>query len=321
MNKIDGSYRLLFSNPRLVRDLFNGIIDEPWLAALDWPALEPLPSDYISDSLRQRQGDCVWRLHRQDGTKLFILLMLEHQSTNDRIMALRVLTYCALLYESLLTRKQISKGGRLPVTLPVVIYSGVPRWSAPLCVSELIDPPPSELLHYLPQMRYLLIDDGQHIRHGTLPSDNFASLLFRLEHNMGVADVQDLMQTIWDRTAAPEHAELRIAFTAYAKHVLLPRALPDVDIPAVDDLLEIKTMLTEHSRSWTHQWKAEGREEGREEGRLEGASAIVQRLLQRKFGVLSQHVEQRLKQATPAQLETWSLNVLDADNLDDVFTD
>lgn len=196
MNKIDGSYRLLFSNPRLVRDLFNGIIDEPWLAALDWSALEPLPSDYISDSLRQRQGDCVWRLPRQDGTKLFILLMLEHQSTNDRIMALRVLTYCALLYESLLTRKQISKGGRLPVTLPIVIYSGVPRWIAPLCVSELIDPPPSELLHYLPQMRYLLIDEGQHISHGTLPSDNFASLLFRLEHNIGIADVQDLMQTI-----------------------------------------------------------------------------------------------------------------------------
>ena len=243
--------------------------------------------------------------------------MLEHQSTNDRIMALRVLTYCALLYESLLTRRRIPKGRRLPVILPVVIYSGVPRWSARLCVSELIDPAPPELLPYLPQMRYLLIDEGQHIRHGTLPSNNFASLLFRLEHNMGIADVQDLMQTIWDRTAAPEHAELRIAFTAYAKHVLLPRALPDVDIPAVDDLLEIKTMLTEHSRSWTHQWRAEGLKEGR----LEGASAIVQRLLQRKFGTLPPHVRQRLKQATPDQLETWSLNVLDADDLDDVFTD
>ena len=36
MNKIDGSYRLLFSNPQLVRDLFSGIIDEPWLSAFDW---------------------------------------------------------------------------------------------------------------------------------------------------------------------------------------------------------------------------------------------------------------------------------------------
>src|SRR5690554_6583018 len=127
------------------------------------------------------------------------------------------------------------------------------------------------------------------------------------------------MQTIWNRTAGPEYAELRTAFTAYAKHVLLPRALPNVVIPAVDDLLEIKTMFTDHSRSWTHQWNAEGLKEGREEGllegRLEGAIAIVQRLLQRKFGVLSSHVEQRLKQATPAQLETWSLHVLDADSL------
>ncbi len=62
MNKIDGSYRLLFNNPHLVRDLFQGIINEPWLSALDWSQLKPLPSDYISDTLRQRQGDCVWQL-------------------------------------------------------------------------------------------------------------------------------------------------------------------------------------------------------------------------------------------------------------------
>lgn len=125
MNKIDGSYRLLFSNPQLVRDLFSGIIDEPWLSAFDWSALEPLPSDYISDSLRQRQGDCVWKLPRQDGTDLYILLMLEHQSTNDRIMALRVLTYCALLYESLLTRRRI--------TLLHCCFGWNTTWVLPMC--------------------------------------------------------------------------------------------------------------------------------------------------------------------------------------------
>lgn len=54
MNKSDGSYRLLFSNPYLVRDLFRGIIDEPWVAELDWSRLAPLPSDYISDALRRK---------------------------------------------------------------------------------------------------------------------------------------------------------------------------------------------------------------------------------------------------------------------------
>lgn len=56
MNKIDGSYRLLFNNPHLVRDLFNDIINEPGLSTMDWSRLAPLPSDYISDALRQRHG-------------------------------------------------------------------------------------------------------------------------------------------------------------------------------------------------------------------------------------------------------------------------
>lgn len=323
MNKIDGSYRLLFGNPLLVRDLFEGVIGQPWVKDLDWTGLRPLPPHYISNSLRQRQGDGVWYLPRDDGTTLFLLLMLEHQSTSDRMMALRLSTYCALLYENLLAAKLVSRNTRLPIILPVVLYSGVKRWSAPRTMAELIDTAPRPLAMYRLQMRYLLVDEGTLVRRGNLPRDNLAALLFRLEHNKGIEDVQDLMQTVWDRTHGPEYIEVRKAFTAWARHVLLPRALPNISFPAVDDLLEIKAILTENSRSWTHQWKEqgllEGRREGRQEGRQEGASRILQRLLERKFGTVPGDVQTRLTQATPAELETWSLNVLDASTLDEVF--
>lgn len=78
-------------------------------------------------------------------------------------------------------------------------------------------------------------------------------------------------------------------------------------------------MLTEQSRSWTHQWKMEGRQEGREEGRQEGEATLLQRLLTRKFGILPEPLQQRIQTATSAQLETWSLNILDAATLDEVF--
>jgi len=112
---------------------------------------------------------------------------------------------------------------------------------------------------------------------------------------------------------------LRRAFVRWVRYVLLPRALPDVDIPQVDDLLEIKDMLTEHSRSWTHQWKMEGVAEGRQEGRQEAAVAMLQGQLTRKFGSLPESIQQRLKAATTADLETWSLSILDATSLDEVF--
>jgi hypothetical protein len=323
MNKHDASYRLLFRNPQLVRDLFRGMLHGPWFDALNWDGLQALPADYITDKLRQRQGDCVWRIPRLDGQYVFLLLMLEHQSSNDKIMALRLLTYCGLLYEMLLQREPGLSTTTLPAILPVVLYSGVPRWSAATDVADLIEPAPPGLQAYQPKLRYLLVDERRLVEHGGLPGDNLASLLFRLEHNRGLEDVQKLIQTVYKCTEGPQYRELRRAFVSWTRYVLLPRSLPGVQVPPVDDLLEITDMLADQSRSWTHQWKMEGlqegRQEGRREGRQEGELVLLQRQLTRKFGPLSEATQQRLKTATSVQLETWSLSILDAATLEEVF--
>lgn len=323
MNKHDASYRMLFHNPHLVRGLFQGIVRGPWLGALDWAGLQALPTDYISDKMRQRQGDCVWRIPRRDGHNLFLLLMLEHQSSNDKAMALRMLTYRSLLYETLLQREPGLSPTALPAVLPLVLYSGVPRWSAACDVADLIERAPPGLRAYQPRSRYLVVDEGRLVERGGLPRDNLAALLFSLEHNRGLAHVQKLIQTVYKCTEGPQYRELRRAFVSWTRYVLLPRALPQVQVPVVDDLLEITAMLADHSRSWTHQWKMEGlqqgRLEGRVEGRQEGELVLLKRLLARKFGPLPESIEQRLNAATAAQLETWSLNILDATVLEEVF--
>lgn len=239
-------------------------------------------------------------------------LTLEHQSKNDRIMALRMATYLCLLYENLVQRKLIV-GGRLPIVVPIVLYSGAKSWSAPLTTDVLIDPAPAPLKPYVLRMQYLLVNQRALVQSGKLPDNNLAALLFQLEHNQGIEDVQNLLQAVWHRTQGDEHAELRRAFTAWTKYVLLPRALPDVKVPQVGELLEIKDMLSDHSRSWTHQWKMEGR--------LEGQSLVLRRQLTSKFGPLSEAVQHRLQHATPAQLEAWTLNILGAVCVDDVFDD
>ena len=171
---------------------------------------------------------------------------------------------------------------------------------------------------------FLLVDEGALVRAGKLPEDNLAALLFRLEHNRGIEDVRHLVLTY---TQGAEHIPLRRAFFSWIRYVLLPRALPDINVPPVDSLLEVDAMLAEHSRSWTHQWKMEGRQEGleeglrlgRQEGRQEGEAAVLMRLLERKFGAISDEVRQRVQSAAVDELETWSLNILGAASIDDVF--
>lgn len=80
-----------------------------------------------------------------------------------------------------------------------------------------------------------------------------------------------------------------------------------MELPDTENLLEIQDMLADNTRSWTYQWKQEAE-----------ASLLV-RQLSRKFGPLPSVIEERLRQATPTQLEAWSLNLLDAKSLDEVW--
>ncbi len=65
--------------------------------------------------------------------------------------------------------------------------------------------------------------------------------------------------------------------------------------------------------------REEGMQQGMDQGRVEGKRALLERQLQRRFGLLSPAVAERLGQASAADLETWAENVLDAPTLDDVF--
>ena len=56
-----------------------------------------------------------------------------------------------------------------------------------------------------------------------------------------------------------------------------------------------------------------------QKGKQEGQPALLERLIERKFGSLPAETKSRLASATLKQLEAWSLNILDASSIDEVF--
>ena len=74
---------------------YGGSMDDPI-----YSTLEKLSADHVGDRGQQRRGDAVWRVRFRDGW-LYLLILLEFQSRNDAVMALRMLEYTALLYGEL----------------------------------------------------------------------------------------------------------------------------------------------------------------------------------------------------------------------------
>ncbi len=68
-------------------------------------------------------------------------------------------------------------------------------------------------------------------------------------------------------------------------------------------------MLAERVKTWTEEWKQEDE------------SKVLRRQLTLRFGPLLSWAEQRLSQASEAELECWTDRVLDAQALDANFAD
>ncbi|MBF0436071.1 MAG: DUF4351 domain-containing protein [Magnetococcales bacterium] len=53
----------------------------------------------------------------------------------------------------------------------------------------------------------------------------------------------------------------------------------------------------------------------------EGEIAVLTRQLQRRFGILPEWVREKIAKADQPSLEEWSLRFVDAQTLDDIFSD
>ena len=346
MSTHDNAYKHLFSHPQAVRDLLRGFVEEDWVALLDFDTLEKVAGSYVTDDLRDREDDIIWRIRMQGAESdewIYVYLLLEFQSSVDNFMAVRILTYIGLLYQDLIKTKKI-KAGKLPPIFPLVLYNGVRTWNAEREVENLIETVPASLAAYRPRLRYFLLDEGRVSEESLNQPDNAIARLVEIEQLLNPEDLAPLIEKLKNQLNAPQNTELRRAFTVWINRVVLKRFEPLTNIPELHDLPEVQEMIEERIEAWKHnlvqqgvlqgfqqgeytgilKGKSEGRLEGKLEGKLEGElkgqTQLLRRFLMRRFGVLPPAVAMQIDAAKNLeQIETWFDAAIDAPNLNAVF--
>ena len=278
----------------MVRDLLAGFVPREWVEELDLSTLERWPGSHVSDDLRQRHQDRVWRVRLRDRW-LYVLVLLEFQSAVDRTMAVRILAYTALLYQDLLR----ASSDPLPPVLPIVLYDGSERWTAAKDVAGLLAPYGEPLAPYQPSQRYFLLDVRGYT--DSLPEGrNRVAELIRLAGSRGLKEMATMFAGLAESLSEPEHEGLIRAFWEWLDKVHLPAQGLDVELPALKNWREAGTMMNEAVNDWTAPW----REEGRAEGRAEGQTEVMRRIAARKFDAeTAQRLAERLAEiADPEQV-------------------
>jgi len=313
----DENYKRLFASPLMVQDVLRACLPAHRLAAADFSSLGRLSPEYVSDELRKRHGDTVW--HLRLGRRRVFLLLLEFQAQDDRWMALRVLTYSALLYQELIrSRPPQVAGERLPAVLPVVLYNGTEAWTAAAELRALITPVGPWLAPYQPAQRYCLLD-LRRVPADDLPCRNLLRAVARLEQSRSPQDVVRLVTAL--RRWLPKRGaeELRRAFVDWIRQIAGALAPPGATLPAIRTLEEASMTLLERVAEWPKQWLQEGRAqgvaEGREQGRAQGVAEGRNQGVDQQRALLCRQAAARFDADTAARLADLLAPIADPERL------
>ena len=210
-------YKQLFAHPEVIRDLLTGYIPAEWTGSLDIGAFERVSASYASENSKARHDDIVWRA-KIGGDWVYVYLLLEFQSRSDPWMALRMQVYVGLLCQDLVAQHRLTRYGKLPPVLPVVLYHGRKPWRANTDLTKLMLPPPAGLERFQPSQHYLLID--QHRNVSADGRSNLLAILFRLMRSHTDKQLRDALDVFSERMKSPDMLRARDSLVRWVQAVL-----------------------------------------------------------------------------------------------------
>ena len=320
----DALFKATFSRPERAAELLRSVLDPGLAARIDWQSLETRQGSFVDKHLRSRHTDLLFTT-KTDAGDICVYFLCEHKSKPEWWIGLSLLRYMVhIWFDHLRRHKQARK---LPPILPVVIHHGEKAWAVDPEFSALIACPVDipGLLSFTPKFRFAFADlatvDAETLRTGA-GSATIRATLLALKESRSARSLQDLLMS-WatvlnelEREADGIHAIELIS--QYLVAVRQAEEFEHIDYHALG-LGKTSEALMTREAYLLKKGREEGREEGIEKGIEKGQRTLLLNQLRGKFSHVPPAVAARVEAADAAALARWSMRLLAASNLDDVF--
>lgn len=320
-NPHDAYFRQVLARPANAAGELRTAMPDAVAERVDWDTLVLQPCSFVSQQLRSRYSDLLFRT-RLDSHDAFVYLLVEHQSRADPLMPMRMLEYLVAIWNRYV--REHPKTEVLPAVTPMVVHAHPHgrRWHTPTELADLIDIDPATrdaLGAHLPRFRFLLDDltacDVPTLRARELtPAARVMLVLLKIAAGNQHLDA-DLLPLLGDLRALLAAPGGTNDLECVVTYILTVGETSCTDLGTVIDRLgpHAKEIIVTTAQRLRAEGKAEGEASGRAETLLE--------ILLLKFGPLPTDTVATVRAADTARLRLWTARVLTADNLDAVFNE
>ncbi len=206
----DAAFRKTLKDPAAARDFLEQVLTPYQKSRCNLDTIELEPTTFVAESLRQSACDVLLSMKTNDGKDGYIYTLIEHQSSPDKFIPLRMMRYILAVME-----QHIEEHKCAPVVIPVLFYHGAKRpYPYPMNWVDCLDDPVYGREIYGEQKPFSLVDVS------TLTDDEIehyhrmAALMFTMKSGTS-GDVIELIGksiTLTDKYGSSVHQNIVLTY-------------------------------------------------------------------------------------------------------------
>ena len=273
----DPAFKTVFCHSAAIERLVRGYASKH-ADRIDFSTLEKLDAELVGEALVRRYPDMLWIAHTREGSGRVVIL-LEFQGAQDRLMALRMAVYQLLTVQQLLRRQRSWGSDHSLEVLSFVIHHGEGRWKAATRLRKLFP-------RWVPG-DYRVISRGTAGFQGDL-----AQTILQLERDRSVEGTLAVLAELRRIADETDSDYGHLMAECVGEMLVLTRRITRAQLREERTMAQVDTAyqrsLEEFGQKRFRQGRdegiREGRDEGLREGRGEGQAVMLGQLVRQKFG-------------------------------------
>ncbi|WP_341757026.1 MULTISPECIES: Rpn family recombination-promoting nuclease/putative transposase [unclassified Candidatus Tisiphia] len=277
--KHDQLFKKIMGNEIAAQEFLEYYLPKDFQEKIDLSKIKVEKESYIEESLRRKYSDIVYSVKTKNDDTAFIYVLLDHQSTSDYWMALRLYKYALLLCE-----RHKKNEDKLPLICPIIMYNGVEEYNVPKNLWDLFTNPE--------QAKKLMTEDYQLVDLQSMSDDEIVRKkhLGMMEYLMKHIHMRDMIK-LWEQFL--EKFKLEILVDKENGYIYLRSFLwyTDAKLPE-DRQSELEQLLTKYlseeekgsimrtvAQKYIEEGTQYGIQIGKAEGKAEAMKAVARTML------------------------------------------